>query len=254
MSAYVDAHCHVDRYRDPRTVLAAAHAASVITVAVTEMPSACQRQQFLLRGTPGVRVAVGVHPMRAHQATPMELGLFRRLVERTDYVGEVGLDFSREGVHTRDRQLRVFDAVLAHPRIADKVLSVHSRRAEADCIDRLADAGAAAILHWYSGPLGQIDRAVAAGLYFSVNPAMLRSKNGQRILDCIPRERVLTETDGPYTKVGQRIAEPRDIPCLVEQLAARWAVEADEAKIIVFDNMARAFAVSTPTRSQPAGP
>ena len=248
MSAYVDAHCHVDRYRDPRAVLAAAHAASVVTVAVTELPSACQRQQLLLRGTPGVRVAVGVHPMRAHQASPMELGLFRRLVERTDYVGEVGLDFSREGVPTRDRQLRVFDAVLAHPRIADKVLSVHSRRAEADCIDRLCDAGAAAILHWYSGPLGQIDRAVAAGLYFSVNPAMLTSKNGQRVLDRIPRERVLTETDGPYTRVGKRAAEPRDIPWLVEQLATRWAVEADEAKTIVFENMSRAFTTRTRPR------
>jgi TatD related DNase len=108
----------------------------------------------------------------------------------------------------------------AHPRIADKPLSVHSRRAEADCLDRLAHVGAAAILHWYSGPVGQIDRAVAAGLYFSVNPAMLKSKNGQRIVDRIPRERVLTETDGPHTKVGQRIAEPRDIPWLARR--PRW--------------------------------
>ena len=241
MSEYVDAHCHVDRYGDPRAVLAAARAAGVITVAVTEMPSRCQRQQLLLKGTPGVRIAVGVHPMRAHQATPMELGLFRRLVERSDYVGEVGLDFSRDGMRTRDRQSRVFDSVLSHPNIRKKVLSVHSRGAEADCIDRLSAANAVAILHWYSGPLGQIDRALVAGLYFSVNPAMLNSRNGQRILDRIPRERVLTETDGPYTKVGHRIAEPSDIPWLVEQLAARWAVDVDEAKMIVFENMTRAF-------------
>ncbi len=34
--------------------------------------------------------------------------------------------------------------------------------------------GVTAILHWYSGPLGTLERALAGGLYFSVNPAMLR--------------------------------------------------------------------------------
>jgi len=241
MNGYVDAHCHVDRYRDPRAVLRSAHNAGVTTVAVTEMPSAFQKSELLLRGTPGLRLALGVHPMRAHQAGAMELGLFRRLIDRTDYVGEVGLDFSREGIRTRDRQITVFDTILAHPRIAEKVLSVHSRRAEAECIDRLSAAGATAILHWYSGPLGQIDRAVTAGMFFSVNPSMLCSKNGQRILERIPQERLVTETDGPYTKIGQRIAEPKDVPWLVGQLATHWNVEEDQAREVVFANMVRLF-------------
>jgi TatD DNase family protein len=241
MSTYVDAHCHVDRYRDPRAVLKASHDAGVVTVAVTEMPSAFQKQALLLRRTPGLRLALGIHPLRAHEATSMELGLFRRLIDRTPYIGEVGLDFSRDVIGTRDQQLRVFETILAHPRTTEKVLSVHSRRAEAECIDRLASANATAILHWYSGPLRLIDRAVTEGLFFSVNPAMLRSKNGQRILDRIPRHRVITETDGPYTKVGSRTAEPRDVPWLIHQLAVRWDVDSGEARDTVFANMTRVF-------------
>jgi TatD DNase family protein len=242
MTVYVDTHCHVDHYRDGRAVLKAAHDAGVVTVAMTELPSAFQKQELLLRGTPGLRLAVGIHPLRAHRASAIEMSLFRRLIDRTDYVGEVGIDLSREGIPTRDRQIEVFDAILAQPGIREKVLSVHSRRAEAECIDRLTSAGATAILHWYSGPLTEIDRAVDAGLYFSVNPSMLRSKNGQRILERIPRGRVLTETDGPYTKVGGRAAEPRDVPWLISQLATRWQLAAGEAQTVVFENMAAAFA------------
>jgi TatD DNase family protein len=246
MSRYVDAHCHVDRYQDPRAVLRAGEAAGVVTIAVTELPSMFQKHEMVLRGVPGLRLALGLHPLRAGTANAMELGLFRRLIDRTDYVGEVGLDFSREGKASRVRQLQIFEAVLAHPRITEKVLSVHTRGAEAECIDRLAGAGATAILHWYSGPLGQLDRAVAAGFYFSVNPAMLSSRNGQRILDRIPRDRVLTETDGPYTRVAGRVAEPRDVPWLVEQLAARWTDPQESVQQAIFENMAAVFESTAP--------
>jgi TatD DNase family protein len=64
------------------------------------------------------------------------------------------------------------------------------------------------ILHWYSGPLKHIDTALAAGMWFSVNPAMLRSRNGQRIVAALPPQRVVTETDGPYAKPGGRPSEP----------------------------------------------
>jgi TatD DNase family protein len=151
----------------------------------------------------------------------MELRLFSRLLDRTTYVGEVGLDFSAQGKPTRRRQVEVFERLLSEPSIPTKVLSVHTRGAEAETITRLAQVHAQAILHWYSGPLKYVDEALAAGMYFSVNPAMLRGRNGQRIIDALPTERLLTETDGPYTKVRGRAAEPSDIPWLVAQIAKR---------------------------------
>ena len=71
-------------------------------------------------------------------------------------------------------QVKLFERLLSQPRIRAKVLTVHSRGAENETIQRLADAGVTAILHWYSGALKYIDTAAAAGLWFSVNPAILR--------------------------------------------------------------------------------
>jgi TatD DNase family protein len=236
MSLFIDTHCHVGLYRDPAAVLHAAAAADVVTIAVTELPSAFQRLELALRRTPRVRLALGVHPLRAGTVTESGLQLFSRLLERTSYVGEIGLDYSARGLPSKRRQIEVFECVLSEPAIGSKILSVHTRRAESDCIARLRQVRAHAILHWYSGPVNHLDDALAAGMYFSVNPAMLLSRHGQRILDALPQDRVLCETDGPYTRVSGRAAEPKDIPWLVTELATRWEMPPAAARLRVAEN------------------
>lgn len=238
---YVDSHCHVDRYTRPTDVLDAAQRARVVTVAVTETPSGFQELVAKAGRRPLLRVALGLHPLRAGRISPLELSLFSRLLERTDYVGEVGLDFSRQGRSTRARQIEVFERVLSEPAIRRKVLTVHSRGAEADVIARLRDARVTAVLHWYSGPLKHLDTALDAGFWFSVNPAMLASKNGQRILAALPHHRVLTETDGPYTRHEGRRSAPRDVPALVKALASVWQSDIEETRERLFSNMAAAY-------------
>lgn len=241
---YVDAHCHVDQYRDPMDVVRRAEQAGVVTVAVTELPSKFQRLSLRLGNRRMVRVALGLHPLRAAAASPMELALFTELLDDAEYVGEVGLDGSQAGRESLRRQRKVFSHLLQQPRIKHKILTVHSRGAEKETIDALASAGATAILHWYSGPVKHVDTALAAGLWFSVNPSMLRSQNGQRIIAALPRERVVTETDGPYSKVGGRASEPNDIPSVVLGLARTWSETPEVARIRVFKNMASIAAVA----------
>lgn len=219
---YFDTHCHIDRYDAPLQVLQAAEKASVTTVIVTELPSAFQRLSLQLGRRKSVRVALGLHPLRAGNASPLEMALFTRHLDRTDYVGEIGLDRSRHGRDSFKKQVKVFEHLLDQPRIKNKVLTVHTRGAEQEAIERLAQAGTTAIIHWYSGALKHIDTALQAGLWFSVNPAMLRSENGKRIVAALPPERVVTETDGPHTKVNGRVSEPRDIPSVVSGLASAW--------------------------------
>lgn len=238
MTAYVDTHCHIDRYAHPLEVLKQAEASNVVTVAVTEVPSDFQRLSLQLGRRRLTRVALGFHPLRAAAATPLEQALFTRLLDRADYVGEVGLDGSREGRDTLRGQVKLFEHLLSQPRIKTKVLTVHSRGAEAETIERLRQARVTAILHWYSGALKHIDTALDAGLWFSVNAAMLRSQNGQRIVAALPRERVVTETDGPFAKLGGRPSEPQDIPAIVTGLARHWDETPEQVRDRIHSNMA----------------
>ena len=82
-----------------------------------------------------------------------------------------------------------------------KIVSVHSRKAEKELLALLCEYEIEnVIFHWYSGPIDLIPSILAQGYYFSVNEAMCESKNGRAIIEKIPRERVLTETDAPYNE------------------------------------------------------
>ena len=54
------------------------------------------------------------------------------------------------------------------------------------------------ILHWYSGSLKQLERALEMGCYFSINEQMLMSANGLKVIRRIPVERMVLESDALF--------------------------------------------------------
>jgi len=235
----IDTHCHLGMYPDPVAVLRDAQATHTRIVAVTEDPDEYRRLKTRLGSRPEIDVALGLHPLRAASFTANDLARFFRFVPQCKWIGEVGLDFSRAGVSTRKQQLRVFDMVLTEAQPGRHPLTVHSRGAEKDVIERLTDANLPGVLHWYSGPLGPIDDALAAGLYFSFNTATTLSKRFPSLLRSIPKERILLETDGPYAKARGRIAYPHELTDVVKAFAHGWGITMEVATRIIGDNQRR---------------
>jgi TatD DNase family protein len=251
MTRYVDTHCHLDLLTDPAAALDAA--SDTVVVAVTELPSRYRLLESRFRDDRRARVALGLHPLRAGTAGPIEEGLLIRQLPDCDYVGEVGLDFSPHGRDTKRAQLRVFERLLAEPELRNKVVTIHSRGAERDVIDRLRQAGIRAVLHWYTGPATLVDEALAAGMYFSFNPPMLTSAKGRALLAAVPADRVLTETDAPFAKTRGRPLEPVDVRLAVAALARQWDTSVDDARTIVHDNLGRLFSISVLSRDNGEG-
>jgi len=239
VTRFIDAHCHLDLIEDPIAALDAAP--DTIVVAVTELPSRYRLLAARFRNDRRVRLALGLHPLRAATAGAIEEGLLLRLLPDCDYVGEVGLDFSPHGRDSKAAQLRVFERLLAEPVLQQKVVSVHSRGADRDVIRRLADARVPAVLHWYTGSTRWLDDALSAGMYFSVNPSMLRTERGRATISALPHDRVLTETDAPFTKAGSRPAGPGDVRRVVDGLARHWDAAAHDVRDAVHANLARLF-------------
>jgi TatD DNase family protein len=242
MSLYVDTHCHLDLYTDPVRELD--EAPETVVVVATELPSKYRLQAVRFRGDRRVRVALGLHPLRAAAASALEVSQLVRQLPNTEYIGEVGLDFSRHGKETKAAQLRVFDRLLAQPPLRYKIVTVHSRGAEAVVIQRLRAAGVTAILHWYTGPLGLIEEALDAGLYFSINPAMLRSEKGRKVIETVPLNRALTESDGPFAKSHGHPAGPADMRTLVTELAELWGKNSKDVRQQLYDNLGELYAAT----------
>lgn len=126
----------------------------------------------------------------------------------------------------------------------NKVVTVHSRRAADDVIDMFGVFPGTYILHWYSGSARALRRALANGAYVSVNPAMVRSERALALLHEVRKDRVLTESDGPFVVVDGRPARPLDVEISVQGLATLWRVDTGVARATVYDNFVRILGVT----------
>ena len=237
MTTMVDAHCHLDQYSDPALIAREAKKRGVTIIAVTGLPSHFAAGQSHARTFQNVRLALGLHPLLANQHDA-ERELFERLLPSTSYIGEVGLDGSRHGKETYRTQLNSFRFVLQCLRSAPKVVSVHSRGAEEAVFALLEEFEIGPVIfHWYTGPLRVAESAADCGHFFSVNPAMLASNTGRRLLRSIPRDRILTETDGPYVRVDSRPAMPWDIVVVASELEQVWGASGPTVRAQLRDNI-----------------
>lgn len=218
----LDAHCHIDLYPNPVAVIEEAAANRVTVVAVTNLPSHYEQGLPHVQGHNHIKFALGLHPLMAAQHHT-ELARFLQLLPRVSFVGEVGLDFSREGASTADVQMASFRKVLHGLTDRPRFVSLHSRRAEDRMLDLLEEYKVtSAVFHWYTGKMTTLERAVEAGNYFSINPAMISSKTWTNLLARIPRNRILSETDGPYFQIDGISAKPGDVARVLEALALAW--------------------------------
>ena len=186
-----------------------------------------------------VRVALGLHPELAAQRYS-EVALLCGLLPEARFVGEIGLDGSPAHRGSLDLQQEVFERILeASARQGGRIMSIHSRGAATlvlDALEKHRGAGVP-ILHWFTGTVTELERAIAMGCWFSIGPAMFQSKKGRDLALRMPLKRVLTETDGPFAHEGRNPFMPwQAYNCLVK-LAALTGAEPDELKYQVRDNL-----------------
>lgn len=218
----IDSHCHIDLYPNPSKLILQTERNKIITILVTNLPSFFEIAYSHVKGFRYIRLALGLHPLFAHKYS-VEKRLFEKFVDQTSYIGEVGLDFSAAGISTKEIQIESFKFVLKAIRNKPKFMSIHSRKAESEVLDGLEEENRAPVVfHWYSGPLNLIDRALSLGHYFSINPAMINTKHGRKIIEKLPFDRVLTETDGPFVKMQKRTAYPKDVSLVENYLSEIW--------------------------------
>lgn len=228
--AFVDSHCHIDLYQEPRRAIEQSEADRIYTIAVTNAPSVFAHTAALVASSRYVRPAIGLHPELVHSHRH-ELDAFRDCLTQTRYVGEVGLDYMTLDEETRSQQRLVLSTVAGWASDSgDKILTVHSRRAARDVISILSGIRAKVILHWFSGTKKDLERALERGFFFSVNNAMLRSEAGRALVLQMPPDRVLTETDGPFVQDGAEPATPRTVKVTIRELARLWGRSADDVQ------------------------
>lgn len=238
---WVDFHCHVDLYPDHVGVIEECDRLRVATLAVTTTPKAWRRNHELAACSEHVRVALGLHPQLIAERSD-ELVQFERLLEQSRYVGEVGLDAGPRFYSSFADQERAFARILAVcAEQGGKILSVHSVRAVGKVLGHLEGnlppERGRAVLHWFTGTAAEAKRAAELGCYFSINAEMLKSAKHRSLISKLPRDRLLTETDGPFVLIGDRVARPKDVAGTAAALAGALAMTPIDVEALVLRNL-----------------
>lgn len=253
MTEYFDSHCHLTDAAFGDDLEAVFHRAAeagvtrVVTIASSVEDARAAAELAAVR--PGVWSTAGVHPHAAGDAAPDAIEAVRALVEERPEVvavGETGLDYHYDNA-PRGVQRALFDAHLALAAETGLPVVVHARDADDDIAAalRAMPDGTAGVLHCFTGGDRAFSEAMTAGWYVSFSGiASFKSFGAAGLLQEVPADRLLIETDSPYLapvpRRGRR-NEPANVVHVAAAVAAHLGSTAAEVARRTSENARRFY-------------
>ena len=202
-----------------------------------------------------IYAAVGVHPSDIadkEEDVDKQISEIEKIAQdkKVVAIGEIGLDYHWE----KDKKEIQKYAFIEQIKLANKLglpIVVHSRDAIMDTIEILKgevlpDRGG--ILHCCQLNQDLVKTGLEAGFYISfAGPITYKSsKNANEIIEMIPKDRILIETDSPYLSPephrGER-NDSRNLVFMAEKIASVYGKRLEEIAEITYENAKRIYRI-----------
>jgi TatD DNase family protein len=259
-----DVHAHLTHPKlapHEADVLARARAAGVTSIVSNGLnPSDNEAVRALAARDPLVRPAFGFYPvdtvladlLAMGKSYPRDGGVFtaddgvawvRDHAGEAFAIGEIGLDGYWVPEPLWEKQEQVFRRLVSIGIEADKPIILHTRKRERRALEILDELRPRRVVwHCFGGKV-QLARAIAErGHWLSVPANARRSESFTRMLETLPRDRLLLETDCPYLGPDkERDNEPANVAVTAAFAAELWRCEPREVEAILAASYEAAF-------------
>ena len=260
-----DVHAHLthpDMIGDVDAVLARARAAGLTTIISNGLNPEDNGAVLALAARDAlVKPALGLYPVDAVLPEMRALGIdyprelehevgaeeavawVRDHVEQAFAIGEIGLDGYWVPESLWARQEEPFRALVQLAIDADKAVIIHTRKREKRALEILTELGAKRVdWHCFGGKV-KLARAIAdAGHYLSIPANARRSESFTRMIETLPRDKILLETDCPYLGPDREARnEPANVTYTFAFMAEVWGVSEKEVAERMTENFAALF-------------
>ena len=202
---------------------------------------------------PNVYAAAGIHPEHAGELREEDMEWLRGLLAsaRVVAVGEIGLDYYWDQPE-REIQKKCFAAQMGIAKEEKIPVVVHSRDAAADTLELMRTeygAGNPAYIHCFSYPKEIAAEFLKLGYMIGIG-GVVTFKNAKKIrevVEYVPLERILLETDCPYLAPVPHRGERNsslNLPLVIRQIAQIKGVEPEKVEEITWKNAVRFFGLT----------
>lgn len=249
----IDTHCHLDDHQfenDLGDVLSNSRQASVSRwILIGYDPTRWNNVIALSNKHEGMFHTVGVHPACADQWND-ELAVRLSDVAKSSGavgIGEAGLDFYRDNAPL-EVQTAAFAGQLDVAADMDLPLVIHMRDAESEMLELLQTRNRlpTLIFHSFDGTGRLMDFALESGSYVGIGGLATRQKSDmlRSLLQQVPMERILLETDSPYlvpARQKDRRNQPAHIATIASMMATHLETSPERLAEIATANAERVF-------------
>lgn len=167
-------------------------------------------------------------------------------VDEAFAIGEIGLDHYWVPAELWDLQETHFRRMVRLAMDADKAIIIHTRKAERRAFEVLQELGAERVVwHCYSSKV-KLGRQIAEhGHWLSIPANARKAQNFTRLLETLPRDKVLLETDCPYLgPVKGELNEPANVVGTAAFAGELWGEPVEAVGRQLADNFAAVFGVA----------
>ena len=252
-----DTHAHYDSEqfdKDRETLLASMKEAGVgMIVNVAASYESCFEVPKLAEKYPFMYAAVGVHPDHVGELDEVKMQHLREMctMEKTVAVGEIGLDYYWDK-ESHELQKEWFKKQMELAKDVDLPVIVHSREAAQDTFDLIKSEHAGmtgGVIHCFSGSKEMAKEYIKMGYYIGVG-GVVTFKNARvlkEVVESIPLERILTETDCPYLAPvpfrGKRNCSAY-ISYVLDMIAELKGISREEAEQVTYENARNMYRIT----------
>lgn len=247
---YIDVHAHLEDQifdKDRSKILNECKEKGILVINCSGEPLSNKKALKLSKQFKNLKVCLGIYPVQAAQMSEKdfwdEMKFIEENAEQIVGIGEVGLDYYwiKED-EKRFKEQQFFKEIIWLANKLKLPLNVHTRQAEAEAIAILSrSAHVPVLLHAFSGDIELAKIAIKEGFYFSIPPLIVRSNKHKRLVEILPTNKILTETDSPYLGPTYGRNDPRNIPIVVEQIAKIKNIDTEECRIQLLENAKNFF-------------
>lgn len=251
----IDAHCHVDfkefnKNREEVVARAKKKLTAIVNSGATLGGN--RRTLKLVEDYKGfIYGTLGFHPVDASKADDNIIEqTFKEIhenIDKTVAVGETGLDFHHIGdTEARNRQIKVFRSFIDLANEYELPIVIHARDAELKAFELVNrySRDIDVIFHCYGGSVETANKIIDESYYVSFSTIICYSDYHKELVEEIPIQNILTETDSPYLSPfkGQK-NEPAFVEETVKKIAEIKSISTLKVDKITEKNAKKVFGI-----------